>query len=98
MRNEAACERRQLDATTKAEGIRVVEGAKVETERERMEIYRDLRAPVLMGLAAQELAGKLRTIQHLNVSPELFGPMLGDLITAGTRRLAGPEGETDGRS
>ena len=52
-----------------------------------MAIYRDMPTPVMVGLAAQELAGKLQTIEHLTVSPDLFGPLLTDLLTAGTRRL-----------
>jgi len=41
----------------------------------------------MMGLAAQELAGKLRRIDHLNLTPDMFGPMLADLMRAGTDRL-----------
>jgi regulator of protease activity HflC (stomatin/prohibitin superfamily) len=86
---EARTTRQRLEAGAKAEGIRVVEGARVEGEKARMEIYRDLPTQVLVGLAAQELAGKLQRIDHLNVTPELFGPLLGNLIQAGTKKLEG---------
>ena len=56
-----------------------------------MEIYQDIPTHVMMGLAAREFAGKLERIDHLNLSPELFGPMLTDLIEAGTRRLEAGE-------
>ena len=52
-----------------------------------MEIYRDMPTQVLIGLAAQQMAGKLERIEHLNISPELLGPMLQQLIQAGTQHL-----------
>jgi regulator of protease activity HflC (stomatin/prohibitin superfamily) len=85
---EATALRRRLEATTQAEAIRLVEEAKVGAERERMEIYRSLPPPVMIGLAAQELAGKLQSIEHLTVSPELLGPLFTRLVEAGTKRLA----------
>ncbi|MCK6478860.1 MAG: band 7 protein [Planctomycetaceae bacterium] len=85
--SEALAARRKLEAATKADGIRTVEGARGEAERERMAIYRDMPVPVLMGLAARRFAGKLRRIDHLNLGPDLFGTALTDLIEAGTRRL-----------
>ena len=42
---------------------------------------------VAMALAAKELASKLKSIDHLNVSPELLGPLLANLVQAGTRKL-----------
>ncbi len=86
---EADADRNRLNAETKAEAIRAVEAARVEAEREKMAIYRDLPSAVMVGLAAQELAGKLTRIDHLNVSPDLLGPMLTDLVGAGTRKLEG---------
>jgi regulator of protease activity HflC (stomatin/prohibitin superfamily) len=83
----AAAERTHIEADAQAGSIRAVEGARLEAERGRMDVYRDLPASVMMGLAAQELAGKLTRIDHLNVSPEMFGPMLADLMKAGTERL-----------
>jgi len=87
LRAEGEAAQERLQSVTQAESIRVVEEAKVAAERDRMEIYRDLPTPVIIGLAAQELAGKLQSIEHLTVSPELFGPLVTDLIRAGTKRL-----------
>jgi hypothetical protein len=84
---EAQASRGRLQAETRAGNIRVVQDAKVEAERARMEIYRALSPQVIMGLAAQELAGKLHSIEHLNVSPELLGPLFTNLVEAGTKRL-----------
>ena len=68
----------QVEAAAEAERIRTVESAKAETERARIAIYRDLAPGVLMGLAARELAGKLDTIEHLNVTPDLLASVVSE--------------------
>ncbi len=82
---KAAAEKIAGDA--KAESIRVVEGAKVEVERSRIAVYEKLPPSVMMGMAAQELAGKLKSIDHLNIGESALGPMLQQLVEAGTKRL-----------
>lgn len=86
---EAQAETTRVNAAARADTIKQVEAAKVDAERDRMDVYRDLPTPVIMGLAAQELAGKLQKIEHLNLSPEMFGPLLQNLMTAGAKRLEG---------
>lgn len=76
-----------LEAQTNAKRIQLVEGAKVEATRAEMEVYRNVSQSVMFGLAAKEFASKLKSIDHLNISPELFGPLLQNLLTAGTRKL-----------
>jgi regulator of protease activity HflC (stomatin/prohibitin superfamily) len=66
-----------LEAAAEAERIRLVEGARAEAEQRRVAIYRDLSPAVLLGLAARELAGKLETIEHVNVTPDLLATALG---------------------
>ncbi|HEX5184053.1 MAG TPA: SPFH domain-containing protein [Allosphingosinicella sp.] len=68
----------QVAAAAEAERIRTVESAKAEAERARIAIYRDLAPGVLAGLAARELAGKLDTIEHLNVTPDLLATLVGE--------------------
>lgn len=68
-----------IEATDEAERIRTVEAARAEAERERIAIYRDLPPGVLMGLAARDLAGKLDTIEHVNVTPDLLATLLGEV-------------------
>jgi regulator of protease activity HflC (stomatin/prohibitin superfamily) len=70
-----------------AGSIRVVDGARVEVERNKMDIYRNLPPQVLLALAAQQLAGKLQRIDHLNLSPDALGSTISALMQAGTRRL-----------
>jgi regulator of protease activity HflC (stomatin/prohibitin superfamily) len=79
------CEK--IDAEAEAASLRLVEQAKLEAERERMNIHRELPPVVLFGLAAQELAGKLERIDHLNLSPDSFGPLLHSLMRASTDKL-----------
>lgn len=78
-RNRAAgaAEAQQIEAGAEADRIRTVEGAKADAERARIAIYRELPPAVLMGLAAQELAGKLDTIEHVNITPDLLASVLG---------------------
>lgn len=79
----------QVAAGAEAERIRTVESARSDTEQARMAIYRDLPASVMLGLAARELAGKLDTIEHLNVTPDLLATLLGEF-----RREAPPPAPT----
>lgn len=83
----ARAERTRVDSAARAESMRMIDEARVHGERERMEIYRAMPSSAMLGLAAQELAGKLEKIEHLNVAPELLGPLLTQLVQAGTRRL-----------
>jgi hypothetical protein len=85
---EAASSRVRKLGEGRADSLRVVEGARAETDSAKMAIYRDVAPGVLVALAARELAGKLEKIEHLNIAPELLGPALSSLVEAGTRRLA----------
>lgn len=83
-RNRATgvAEAQQIEAGAEAERIRTVEGANAEAERQRIAIYRDLPPAILLGLAAQQLAGKLDRIEHLNVTPDLLATVLGEFRKA----------------
>jgi regulator of protease activity HflC (stomatin/prohibitin superfamily) len=92
----AATERRRLEAEAEAAAIRSVEGARTEAEAARMGIHRDVAPPVLAALALRELAGKLQRIEHLNLTPDLLGPLVGDLLRSGERELAKRRAGADG--
>lgn len=77
-RAQARAEAEGIEAGAEAERIRVVEGARTEAERARVAIYRDVAPGTLLGLAAQSLAGKLDTIEHVNVTPDLLATLLGE--------------------
>jgi hypothetical protein len=86
---EARAARDRLRAGATADGIRTVQQARVEAERNRIDAYRDVPVGVLMGLAARRFAGKLQRIDHLNLTPDLLAPVLAGLAEAAKARLAG---------
>ena len=85
VRAEGEAQAERLRSAAEAQGIEAIEAARVEAESQRMGIYRDLPPHVLLGLAAQEFAGKLRTIERIQVTPDGIGPLLSDLADAASR-------------
>ncbi len=79
---QATASRVRVAAEAESARIELVERATVTAEQARIDIYRDLPAPVLLGLAARALAENLDHIDHLNISPDLIGPVLTDLLRA----------------
>jgi len=71
---------KKIAADAEAGRIRVIEEARAETEKQRVAIYADLPAGVMMGLAAREFAGKLKSIDHLNITPDMLSTLLGDML------------------
>jgi len=84
---EARARDSRLSSHAEADGVRVLEEAQVNAERDRVAIYRDLPPHALLGLAAHQLAGKLETIEHLSVSPDMLGDLLQRVLGAQARRL-----------
>jgi len=79
-RNRATglAEAQLIAAEGEAGRIRAIGAATAEAESAQIGVYRDLPPSVLMGLAARELAGKLDTIEHLNVTPDLLATLIGE--------------------
>lgn len=88
---EAEAHGTRVAAQAEADALAVVEKVRLEAERARMDIQRSLPPMVVFGLAAQQLASKLERIDHLNLAPDTFGPLLGNLLRAGTARLEAGE-------
>jgi len=84
---EGAARDTRVQAEASAQAIRFEEEARVEAERERMAIYRDLPSGALFGLAARELAANLGRIEHLSLSPDTLGPLLQRVLGAQARHL-----------
>lgn len=89
--SEAISNRDRLKAETKANGIRLIEEAQVESERNRMAIYEKTPVSVLYGLAAREMAGKLERIDHLNLGEPGLAPLLGTLLQSSIKNMEGAE-------
>lgn len=83
----------EIAARSRATTVEVVDGARLEIEKAKLDAYGKLPAAVLMALAAREFAGKVETIEHLNLTPDLLGTLLTDLAEAGAKRLATGPGE-----
>jgi len=79
IQSQVESERDALSARTRADATRLLEAAKVEAEQARMTVYRDLPQHVLLGLAAQELAGKLQKIEHIRIEPDTLANLLAGL-------------------
>jgi regulator of protease activity HflC (stomatin/prohibitin superfamily) len=78
----------EIAARSQANTVEVVDGARLEIEKAKLDAYGKLPAAVLMALAAREFADKVETIEHLNLTPDLLGTLLTNLAEAGTKRLA----------
>ncbi len=81
---EAEAAQKRTRAAASAEATRLTEGARVEAERERMDVYANTPPSVLTALAAREMAGTLKSIEHLTITPELISPLLNKLAANGS--------------
>jgi regulator of protease activity HflC (stomatin/prohibitin superfamily) len=77
---EDAARAAKIASEADAERIATVQGAEAVLERRRVELMHDVPPGVLLALAAQELAGKINTIEHLNITPDLLGTLLTDVL------------------
>ena len=84
---ESAAAETRAKAEAEAGSIQMLEASRVDAERDRMAIYRELPPAALLGLAARELASNLHSIEHLSLSPDVVGPLLARLAHAGAARL-----------
>ncbi|MCC6811717.1 MAG: SPFH domain-containing protein [Deltaproteobacteria bacterium] len=75
-----AAENDKVRAKGQAESMRTVGETQGALEKERAKLYGDSPRHVLSGLALMELAHKLQTIGHLNVTPDLAAELFGDLL------------------
>lgn len=91
--SEAKAQSTRIGAQADADALEVVEKVRLAAEQARMDIQRSVPPVVLFGLAAQQLAGKLERIDHLNLAPDSLGPLLGNLLRASTARLEEAEDE-----
>lgn len=84
---QASADETDILSQAEARRVEVVDRAHVQSERERIDIYRDLPTSVVVALTAQEFAQHMPNIDHLNIGSEQLMPMLLDLMSAQTRKL-----------
>lgn len=58
----------------------LLSAADLEAEARRVAVYRDAPGTLPWAMAAQQLATKITTIQHLNITPDLLGSAFQDLL------------------
>jgi regulator of protease activity HflC (stomatin/prohibitin superfamily) len=83
----------RAEGSADAERIEAVGLAEAAGVKERMSVYETLPANVVLALAIQEIAGKLHTIEHLSITPDVLQTNLADLFRAGAKKLGGSGGE-----
>ena len=76
LRSEMEGRRHQIVAEGQAQANRLLAAAAAEAEERRVELYRATPANVALGLALQEFARHVQSIQHLNLTPDLVGAAL----------------------
>lgn len=77
---EGHAKRLKLAAEAEAEKIAVIEASRNKVEKQRVGIYRELEADLLLSLAAHQLAENPPAVEHLYISPDMLGPTLQKLI------------------
>jgi regulator of protease activity HflC (stomatin/prohibitin superfamily) len=91
---EAQMERDVLAAQGKAEQMGLIAQAEAEAKRQLLEVETDAEArrvalwketppAVIFGLAMQRFADKVKTIEHLNLTPDLLGDTLQRMLIGG---------------
>ena len=80
---EARAGDQRLLADAQADATRAVGTAKADAEAARLAAYRDLNPVIILGLAAQELAGHLPAIGTLNLTPDVLSTLVAHLTAGG---------------
>ncbi|BDG03295.1 SPFH domain-containing protein [Anaeromyxobacter oryzae] len=88
-RADAEAHRTRAQGDADATALRLSEEVRTAAEAARMAAVREVPPAVLLGLAAQAIAGKLEKIERVSVGPDALGPALERLLDAGATRLAG---------
>jgi len=83
----AAADRTRLEGMAKADTLRAVGEAKAAGEQKRLDAYRELPQMATLALAVQELATQLK-IEHLTITPDMFGALLEKVAHLGTHKAA----------
>jgi regulator of protease activity HflC (stomatin/prohibitin superfamily) len=80
-RVEAAAARKGIEAKADADAHRLLTDARAEGDRSRVAAWSDAPGRVHLGLALQEMAAHVQTVQHLNVTPDLFAQAFQQFLT-----------------
>jgi regulator of protease activity HflC (stomatin/prohibitin superfamily) len=70
----------RMRAAGDADARRALAEVESEVEAKRVDVWKGAGGEVLLGLALQELAGNLKQVNHLNITPDLVGDGLKRLL------------------
>jgi SPFH domain / Band 7 family len=73
---QGAAEESRLRTDAEASARRLLGQIDGENEALRVAAWKDLPSPVVFGLALRELGGKIQTIEHLNLTPDLLSDVV----------------------
>lgn len=77
---KSSAENERLRAEGQADALRIVGEQQMAIDRKRAELYGASPRHVLSGLALMNLANKMQSIGHLNVTPALAAELFGDFL------------------
>lgn len=83
----AIAERTRLEGMAEADTLRAIGEAKAAGEQKRLDAYRELPQTAILAVAVQELATQLK-IEHLTITPDMFGALLEKVAHLGTNKAA----------
>lgn len=69
---EGGAQETRIRSEAESEARRVLGQVDAENEALHLAAWRDLRTSVVLGLALRDFAGKIQTIEHLNLTPDLL--------------------------
>jgi regulator of protease activity HflC (stomatin/prohibitin superfamily) len=77
---EGDAHQEHIRAQAQADAKRLILETEIEAERQRVNMWKDAPPAVILGLAVQQFAGKVKQIEHLNLTPDLLGDTLQRLL------------------
>jgi regulator of protease activity HflC (stomatin/prohibitin superfamily) len=80
LQTEAAAQQTRINAQAQAEAQQLLAAQAAAAMREQHAIWRDTPAAAATAMALGQLAGKLQSIGHLNITPDLLGQSLTQLL------------------
>ena len=90
LRAIAEAETSRISSQSRADNIRLLEDAQIDSERARMEVFASLDPSVVLALAAREFATKLSKIDTLNVTPDMLSNLMEQIKPALNSAPAAP--------
>jgi regulator of protease activity HflC (stomatin/prohibitin superfamily) len=82
---EGAAQETRIRSEAEGASGRLLGRVEAENEADRVAAWKDLPTAVVFGLALRELGGKIQTIEHLNLTPDLLSETIQRLVRESAR-------------